>query len=873
MKKSTLVLSLILFMIFPFCSVAQENNTLTSAELENYKKQVTDLVLYLQETMNFLGDPNNVAKEKEIIINSSYLKIFESDKVQIEDDLDAKREVPLRKDVQAYLKDIQFFYKSVQFEFLIADINHFVSDDNVNFFKVSYNRNLKGITIEGDSVQNRMARFMEVNLDIASNDLKIVSIYTTKINEKEENRQWWISLPVEWKKIFGEDIFIQDSIRLSDVSYFADSLVITYSDKIEDIVVPDTSANYDIELPEERQSISNFAASYDTIYLDAEIIPAKIAKILKWQEIDISNNENIRYINPLSELTELTSVNCSNTLASDLFPIRNLNNLKVLNCSQTPIADLTPMHYSETLTELNCGYSLITDMTPVAGLEGLEIVECEGIKITDLDFVKDLKNVKIINCGKTRIQSLNQLAKLNSLEHLDISGTSITDLSPLDSLENLLTLNCDNSAITSLESINKIPNLQVLRISNTEVNSLEQLTNVENLKKLYCDNTAVPNEKIIQFIRNNPGMLVIFESEVLSLGWKELEEPWKEVIKSLTEISDNPTKEELATVLKIEDLNLSGNTAISTLRPIRVLYNLQRLNVSSMKVRDFYFTGEAIELEWLDMSDNPIDSIAYLSDLKQLQELHIENTKISSLTSLGDLQKLNFVYADSSKVNDKEAYQLRKLNPNCVVIFKTKELTKWWKGLPDGWKTFFKDKYTLKSPPDTEELHSLIFLDSITIKNNTQLRNLSPLQEIKGLNNLSFTGTQISDLKPLIGLKKLEVIKCSQSPVNDLTPLGGLSQLKIIDIENTAVTDLAPLETLVELKQLNCSGTQIKSLKPLSELTNLEVIKLNNTGIKSLKPFKSLTNLKKVECYNTKLSEKTVEQFKESNPNCEVVYY
>ncbi len=415
--------------------------------------------------------------------------------------------------------------------------------------------------------------------------------------------------------------------------------------------------------------------------------------------------------------------------------------------------------------------------------------------------------------------------------------------------------------------------MQVLRISNTEVNSLKQLTNVKNLKKIYCDNTGIAREETIQFMRDNPGTLVIFVSDELFLGWKELEEPWKEVLNSLVEISDDPSKEELHTILKIEDLDISDNTRISTLRPIRSLFNLKRLNVSSMAVRDFYFIGEAIELEWLNISNNPIDSIAYLNHLKRLQELHIVGTKVSLLTPLGDLQKLNFVYADSSKVDDKAAYQLRELNPNCVVIYKTDELVKWWKDLPDSWKTFFTDEYALSSPPETEELHKLIFLDSVSIKNNTQIKDLSPVSAIKGLKYLSFTGTQVNSLDPLIGLKRLEVLKCSQSPVNNLTPLSSLSKLQIIDIENTAVSDLTPLATLAELKQLNCSGTQMKSLKPLSELTALEVIKLNNTGIKSLKPFQSLTNLKKVECYNTKLSAKTVDQFKQSNPNCEVVYY
>ena len=256
-----------------------------------------------------------------------------------------------------------------------------------------------------------------------------------------------------------------------------------------------------------------------------------------------------------------------------------------------------------------------------------------------------------------------------------------------------------------------------------------------------------------------------------------------------------------------------------------------------------------------------------------MNEINIEYTEINSLIAIGDLQKLNFVYADSSRVNDKAAYELRDLNPGCVVIFKTSELTAWWNDLPDSWKSFFKDTYTLESPPNTEELHSLIFQDSIMIKDNSEIKDLNPVSMIKGLKKLIFMGTQINSLQPLVELKELEMLHCSQSPINDLTTISGLTTLNSIDIENTAVTDLTPLIPLSELKQLNCSGTQIKSLKPLSGLTNLEVVKLNNTAIKSLKPFQSLSNLKRIECYNTKVSEKNIEQFKKSNPNCEVVYY
>ena len=123
---------------------------------------------YTESTLNFLGDPKSVMKEKEIVINESYLKMFLNDKVQVEDDLDENREVPLYKDVQAYLKDIGFFYRRVKFEFVIADITHLVNDQNNHYFKVTFNRSLNGLTVMGDSVSSRKVRYMEINLNINS---------------------------------------------------------------------------------------------------------------------------------------------------------------------------------------------------------------------------------------------------------------------------------------------------------------------------------------------------------------------------------------------------------------------------------------------------------------------------------------------------------------------------------------------------------------------------------------------------------------------------------------------------------------------------------------------------------------------------------
>nr|NQU91090.1 hypothetical protein [Bacteroidota bacterium] len=91
-------------------------NSLNGDEIEQYRKQAQQLVSFLEFTFNTIGDREVSVNEKDIIINESYAKIFDNEKVQIEDDLDENRQVPINKNVQGYMKDIDFFFHEVSFK-------------------------------------------------------------------------------------------------------------------------------------------------------------------------------------------------------------------------------------------------------------------------------------------------------------------------------------------------------------------------------------------------------------------------------------------------------------------------------------------------------------------------------------------------------------------------------------------------------------------------------------------------------------------------------------------------------------------------------------------------------------------------------------
>ena len=204
----------------------QKASSIPAEQMDVYRQQAEQIVRFYENTLNFLASKTNPVKEKEIIINESFLKFFWNDKVQIEDDLDDNRLVPLYKDVQAYLSDVDFFFRSAKFTYQLQDISVKTNIDQQTYFFVTANRNLAGITVDGDSVNSNKVRYFEINYDDSKQELKIVSIYTTKLNEKEDLRNWWNGLPPDWKALFGKDLLLQDGIPLSKVSNFNDTVAI-----------------------------------------------------------------------------------------------------------------------------------------------------------------------------------------------------------------------------------------------------------------------------------------------------------------------------------------------------------------------------------------------------------------------------------------------------------------------------------------------------------------------------------------------------------------------------------------------------------------------------------------------------------------------
>jgi len=809
--KAAIRNSLLIFLLSVFFHPSFSQDALEQEEIEKYKGEVRQMVSFFEYMLNTLGDKKTSARDKDVIITQSYEKIFRDDKVQIEDDLDENRDVITNKDVSAYLKDVNFFFKNVDFTFEIEDITSELNQSGNYFFKVKMLRNLKGLTVEGDSINSTIPRYLEVNYNPENQDLKIVSVYTNEFNESKALLSWWDDLSFEWKYIFRQKYnFEHDSLSV-----------------------------------------------------------AQIKTITAADSLNLADLDYVKSIDPLSKLTDLVFLDLSGTGINDITPLRNLTRLRTLNLSKTEIRSIDNLRYSRALESVDISFSKTSDIQVLSNMPRLKYLNAKNSEIFDLSSLSENDRIEFLDISHTKVTELSPLTIANNLQELIAGNTEVYSLFPLTGNKNLTKLMLDSTNVVDLSPLSDLKNLKILSLNNTSISSLKPLSGLENLTNLYIDNASLilPTD-VKNFAKNHPKTLIIYDSEDTQSWWLSLNDSWRSIFTEKLNLSSKPGKEELAKIPTIDSISLKGNPDINDLEPLKKLSDLVWLNASNTGINNLEAIGGLDRLNFLSIENTNVSSVNALKNLAVLATVVANETSIKDLEPLHYHKGLKSIYLDKSSVSEIQVNQLLDKNPDVLIIYQTEKLTDWWDNLISGWKTYFENK--IGSEPSKEDLHEVTQKERIEFSGNS-ISSLKPLEVFSRLKTIKFNGTAVSDLMPLIDHDLVE-LTASNSPISNLGPLGALENLKVLNISNTPVESLEALENLKNLKEIDCSGTQIKRLNDLELIHGLEVLNCSNTDVRRLDPVQYLS-LKQLICYNTRINDRRIEDFKEDNPNCEVTYY
>lgn len=895
MKRFLLCCSLLLISI-PFLPAQVGPD---SASIASYSEEARQMVEYMAYVFNTLGNPTTSPREKDIIISQSYDKIFRDAEVQIEDDLIANRSVVTNKDVQAYLKDIDFFFKSVTFDYLINDVQYDINEEGQWYFLVSSERRLRGITIDGDSVNNSQPRFLEVNLYPEERMLKIASIYTSRVSEREDLTNWWNGLSPEWKRYFASDIDVE-GVSLSELLGedgmigVGDTLL---RDRGKKVLVSDSSIYNLVHglVPDQPFGIGDSVKipRYDTLVVEMDRILPQLRQILGKRSLDLSGHRELDDASPLSKLRQLRELNLTNTNIRDLVPLRNLAHLQRLDITGTPIYNLKPLRYNDALTTLVADFSELTRLDDLVQLPQLRELSISRTLVGDLTPLAECTNLEELKLDSTMVLEVVGLENLKNLRSLDLSHTNVIDLGPLGELTQLEVLQLQGTGVSSLEPVSSLRNLRVLNCDGTRVLSLSPLTGIGSLRRVYCDKTLVTQDEVDRFHRDRSDVLVIFASAALQEWWTGLSPQWCTILWPEGNPGQSPNREQLQQIVEQDSVVLDGYSNLRTLKPLEPLGALSFLSMQRTDIPDLSPLAEALSLRSLNCLGSPVSSIEPLGYLRQLEYLNIEGTRVSDLSPLqsvaslrvlvanhttisdlmplANLEVLSRVEVDFSGATDSLIRSFLHASTGVMVIYATSRLSGWWDGLSTEWKQVFRAAINLQVAPSTDDLHNMAYLREIFVS-QAGITSLEPLAVCLLLEKLTLDGTRVSNLGPLSSMKTLRSLSFPRHPVQDLTPISFLP-LRYLNCENNPIEDLQPIGRILTMEELICAGTQVDDLSPMASLVQLRHLDCGNTEIKKLNPLEELPALTLLECYNTKVSSRRIEKFKEKKPAVEVVYY
>ncbi|WP_448520287.1 leucine-rich repeat domain-containing protein [Rhodoflexus sp.] len=785
----------------------------------HYQNQVFQIIEFLELIFNELGSKETPLQDKEEIIRTSYLKVFRDDKVQVEDDLDTRRATPTNKNVQSYLKDIDFFFRQAEFKLTHKRTEQLISEQGIRVVKVTLNRQLTATLLDGSTIAHNQLRYIEMNIDSVRRELKIASIYTNRLDEAQELQEWWASLSPEWKKLVAPQFE-----GLSEVSL------------------------------EQLRTITQIEA------LDLSA-PARAGLITSFD--------------PLTELTGLRSLKLAQTHISDLWPLRNLSRLQSLDISGTQVSSLDPLKYLSSLQQLNLAGLAISDLSPLSNLLQLQQLNISGTRVSDWEALAELSNLQTLQATNLPATSLKGIEQLKSLQFLDVSNLKINNITPLAALPVLERVYLDNTEISTLGALRGKSSLQLLSINGTRISSLSDLGTMPALERIYADGTPLTREEINRFIAANPKCLVMNNSDAMASWWEQLPRNWRNVIVTYVRVhSANPSREQLAQMARLTEIDITGKSDITSLEPLKALRELKQLKANGTGVSSLAPLQYLDDLQHIECRSTSVSDLTPLAGLKRLTYLDISGTKVASLTAIQGLPELAFLYADNTSIEQAQFATYIDAKPERTVIFMTRVLENWWALLTPEWKQIFRQAIALRQEnPTTEHLHQMAKLHMLNIPAGTRITSLAPVEILFRLHEFNFSNTQVQDLSPLSKVRTLRVLRLPNNPIRSLSAIYSLNGLEVLDIQSTPIEKIEEVLPFVNLRELNISGTPIRRLRGIEQLQRLERLSFFSTAINNIKPLESLPNLKKVQCYRTRLSPRAVENFRRIRPGCEVEYY
>ena len=338
-------------------------------------------------------------------------------------------------------------------------------------------------------------------------------------------------------------------------------------------------------------------------------------------------------------MKNLTSLNLSRNLITDITPLKSLTKLRTLNLTTNNIKDITPLAENKELMYLH--------------LKENPQIEGDRNKYSEEE-IRALDEIgKILERNGNIYLDSNQLGLFNNYKSIDLSYQRLTNLEVLDGFNQLVSLNLNSNKLTledkrSQEILSNMTNLDSLYLQSNPLTDISAINNLKNLKILYIEGNDNVNLAQIEDIISNLSNLRLTT----------------EVLKTIKNCNSE----------KINKLRIDYSSNVTEIPDLSKFNNLQVLSMISLtKVKDFSNISNIASLKNLSLSGNNLHG-------RMPDFLNLKNLEILSLTGCSlwseDLEKLKGLKDNTNLIINLQnnsiidATELLELNPSTRIDLK-----------------------------------------------------------------------------------------------------------------------------------------------------------------------------------------------------------
>ena len=214
------------------------------------------------------------------------------------------------------------------------------------------------------------------------------------------------------------------------------------------------------------------------------------------------NGNHISDISPLSNLTNLNSLEFQYNQVTDISPLSNLTNLEKVVLYSNQVSDISVLSNLINLKELNIGENQVSDISVLSNLINLQKLDFSKNQVSDISSLSNLTNLKELSISENQVLNISPLSNLINLQHLTFFSNQVSDISPLSNLTTLEDLWFGINPVSDISSLSNLTNLKELVFSSSQVSDISPLSNLTTLEYLWFSRNQVSD---ISPLVNNEG--------------------------------------------------------------------------------------------------------------------------------------------------------------------------------------------------------------------------------------------------------------------------------------------------------------------------------------------------------------------------------